>query len=87
MRVSPGVFFLGYACFQVPATIVCARVGAPLFLGISLAAWGVVASSFASLKGAKQFFVMRFVLGLCETGAYPGAIRQKCLWKHGCLQR
>ena len=31
--LGAGVFFLGYAIFQVPATLLCARVGAPRFLG------------------------------------------------------
>ncbi|KAK9804035.1 hypothetical protein WJX73_006048 [Symbiochloris irregularis] len=71
-----GVFFLGYACFQIPATLFCARIGAPLFLGVSLACWGVVASCFATLQSSTQFFILRFILGLCETGAYPG------MWYH-----
>ena len=77
-HVHAGIFFLGYACFQVPATILCARVGAPAFMSVSLAAWGLVASSFAALKHKAQFYIMRFVLGLCETGAYPGTAFRRC---------
>ena len=68
-----GVFFIGYAFFQVPGTVLCARVGAPRFLGVSLVAWGAVASSFATLRSARQFYALRFVLGLAESAAYPGA--------------
>ena len=69
-----GIFFVGYACLQIPAAVLCARVGAPAFLGCSLAAWGALASSFAAMRTRTQFFVMRFVLGLCEAGAYPGVV-------------
>ena len=71
---TAGIFFIGYACFQIPAAMLCTRVGAPAFLGITLVAWGSVASSFAAMRTKAYFYAMRFVLGLCETGAYPGAL-------------
>ena len=68
----------GYALFQVPGTMLCAKVGAPRFLGVSLVAWGAIAASFATLRSPRQFYVLRFVLGLAETAAYPGARARLC---------
>ena len=34
--------------------------------------WGVVASLFAWMRTAMHFYVLRFILGLAESGAYPG---------------
>lgn len=48
------------------------RLGAPRFLGSILALWGLVASLFAWMRVAPQFYALRFVLGLAESGAYPG---------------
>ena len=84
--VGAGVFFLGYAIFQVPATLLCARVGAPRFLGTSLICWGAVASLFAGVRSALQFYLLRFVLGLCETGAYPGAIPSSTTQHTSCAR-
>ena len=49
------------------------RVGPPRFLGGILIVWGVVASLFAWMRTAMHFYILRFVLGLAESGAYPGA--------------
>ena len=62
----------GYALFQIPGVMLCARVGAPLFLGVSLVAWGFVASLFATLRGPVQFYILRFVLGLAGALAPSG---------------
>ena len=53
--------------------MLCARLGAPLFLGASLVAWGAVAACFATLRSAAQFYALRFTLGLVEAAAYPSA--------------
>ena len=49
------------------------RVGPPRFLGGILIVWGIVASLFAWMRTAMHFYVLRFILGLAESGAYPGA--------------
>ena len=54
--------------------MLCARLGAPLYLGVSLMAWGALAASFATLRSKLQFYVLRFCLGLVEAGAYPGML-------------
>jgi hypothetical protein len=36
--------------------------------------WGIVACLFAGLRSASQFFILRFALGLAESGAYPCAL-------------
>ncbi len=48
------------------------RIGPPLFLGSILISWGLVATLFAWMKTSAQFYMLRFILGLAESGAYPG---------------
>lgn len=72
LLTAAGIFFLGYALFAVPSTFVCAWVGAPRFLGGILVAWGCVATLFSCMRSQWQFYVLRFILGLAESGAYPG---------------
>lgn len=52
------------------------RVGPPRFLGGILIAWGLVASLFAWMRTATHFYILRFILGLAESGAYPGVLMQ-----------
>ena len=49
-----------------------ARVGAPSFLGAILVLWGGVTLLFAFMRTAGQFFFLRLLLGVAESGAYPG---------------
>ena len=72
--MAAGIFFLGYALFAVPSTFVCAWVGAPRFLGGILVAWGCVATLFSCMRSQWQFYMLRFILGLAESGAYPGGV-------------
>ena len=50
----------------------CARVGAPSFLGVILVVWGGVTLLFAFMRTAGQFYFLRLLLGVAESGAYPG---------------
>jgi MFS family permease len=68
-----GIFFLGYAVLQVPSNLILLRLGAPTWLGLTIVAWGVVAASFATLRSTAQFYILRFLLGIAECGAFPGA--------------
>ena len=49
--VSQGssLFFITYALFQVPSNMILVRVGGPLWLGIIVSIWGIVATLFAGV--------------------------------------
>ncbi len=44
------IFFLTYAAAQVPSNMVLVRVGGPLWLGVIVTFWGVVATAFAGVQ-------------------------------------
>lgn len=56
----------------LPTPFICERIGAPLFLGIILIIWGCTATIFAFITSSWQFLILRFLLGIAESGAYPG---------------
>ena len=45
------------------------RVGGPLWMGIIVTVWGVVAACFAGLSSKAMFYALRLLLGLAEAGA------------------
>jgi MFS family permease len=47
------------------------RFGAPAFLGGILMLWGGVTLLFAFMRTAAQFYALRFLLGIAESGARP----------------
>ncbi len=69
-----GVFFLGYALFEVPSNLLLARVGARRWIARIMLTWGVIAGGMAFVTGASGFAGMRFLLGLAEAGFFPGII-------------
>ena len=57
---------------QVPSNIVLIRLGPRVWLPIIIVSWGVVATLFAGLKSATDFYVLRLLLGVAESGSFPG---------------
>ena len=49
--LGAGLFFVGYALFEVPSNIALQRVGARLWLTRIMGSWGVVAMAMAFVQG------------------------------------
>ena len=75
-----GLFFVGYAVFEVPSNIILHRVGARIWLARIMITWGVVAGCFVFVQGPKTFYLLRFLLGLTEAGFFPGIILFLTYW-------
>ena len=52
--VGAGIFFAGYALFQVPANIVLERIGARRWMFCILVVWGLISASNAWVTSAAQ---------------------------------
>jgi len=78
--VGAGIFFLGYFIFEIPANMMMQRLGARLWLGPIMILWGVVAACTMFVKSATGFYVLRFVLGIVESGFFPGVILYLTYW-------
>src|SRR3974390_1257142 len=77
---AAGVFFLSYCLFQVPANMVLTRVGARRWLAVLMVAWGVVSMGTAFVAGGSSYIGARFLLGIAESGFYPGVIYYFTFW-------
>lgn len=75
-----GVFFIGYAVFEIPSNYIMTKVGPRLWLARIMITWGLIAAGFAFVKTDTQFYVMRFLLGLAEAGCFPGIIYYISQW-------
>lgn len=75
-----GIFALGYALFQVPSGWFADRYGPRKALTVVVSFW----STFTALTGAAfnavSMLVMRFIFGVGEAGAFPGATRAFYKW-------
>jgi MFS family permease len=75
-----GLFFIGYAFFEVPANLALERFGARSWLALIALVWGVMAAATALVQTPAQFFVMRFLLGAAEAGFFPGVVYYFTRW-------
>ena len=51
-----------------PATWIMVHVGAPVPLAMMVIAWGAVSAGTAGIRDKGSFYLVRFLLGLCEGG-------------------
>jgi len=75
-----GVFFLGYAIFEVPSNVILARIGARRWIARIAITWGLLACVMAWVRTPAQFYTVRFLLGVAEAGFFPGVIYYLSRW-------
>jgi len=69
-----GVFFIGYGLLEVPSNLLLARIGARRWIARIAITWGIIACATMFVHGATSFYVLRFLLGAAEAGAFPGIV-------------
>jgi len=75
-----GIFFLGYALFEIPSNLLLHRIGARIWLARILISWGTVAALTGLVSTVHQLYGMRFLLGLAEAGYFPGILLYLTYW-------
>jgi D-galactonate transporter len=75
-----GLFFIGYFFFEVPCNLALQKIGAKYWLGPIMIIWGIVSGCTMLIKTETQFYAVRFLLGLVESGFFPGVILYLTFW-------
>lgn len=78
--IGAGVFFFGYFLFEVPSNVMLRKAGARLWIAPITIAWGLVSSATMFVTTAAGFYALRFVLGMIESGFFPGIILYLTFW-------
>ena len=78
--LGAGLFFIGYAIFEVPSNLLLQRYGARAWLTRIMFTWGAAAMAMAFVRGETSFYVLRFILGAAEAGFFPGIIYYFTQW-------
>ena len=73
-------FVWAYALFQVPGGWLSDRFGARGVLTGVVAYWSIMTAATAAAFSGASFIVIRFLFGIGEAGAFPGATRAMQLW-------
>jgi MFS family permease len=75
-----GIFFLGYALFEVPSNLALHRVGARAWMCRIMVTWGLVSAALMFADSQASFYTLRFLLGVAEAGFFPGVIYFLTKW-------
>ncbi len=78
--LGAGIFFIGYFLFEVPANLMLQRLGARRWIGPLMMVWGVVSACTMLVRDAAGFYAIRFLLGIVESGFFPGVILYLTYW-------
>lgn len=77
---AAGIFFIGYFFFEVPCNLALQKIGARRWLGPIMIVWGFVSACTMFVRTAHEFYLVRFTLGIVESGFFPGVILYLTFW-------
>jgi MFS family permease len=78
-----GIFFWGYLLLQMPAGHLAQHWSAKRVVAILLVAWGFCSMATGFVHTAREFWIMRLVLGLAEGGVWPAVLVLVAHWFPG----
>jgi ACS family tartrate transporter-like MFS transporter len=78
--LGAGIFFAGYALFEVPSNLILARVGARRWIARIMVTWGLISVAMMFVEGKWSFYALRFTLGVAEAGFLPGILYYLSQW-------
>lgn len=78
--LAAGVFFVGNMLLEIPSNLWLHRFGARKSLFRIMFLWGIVSSATLFVRTPHELVLMRFLLGLCEAGFWPGVLLYLTYW-------
>src|SRR5437899_2179218 len=68
---AAGIFFFGYVLLQIPGGYLASRWSARKVIALFLIFWGLCAVGCGLARSFREFEIMRFCLGVAESGVFP----------------
>lgn len=78
--LGAGIFFVGYAVFEIPSNLMLAKIGVRATLLRIMGLWGLASAAMMFVTTPAQFYVLRFLIGVFEAGFAPGVLFYLTLW-------
>src|ERR1051325_3622363 len=78
--LAGGIFFFGYVLLQIPGGHLAGHWSARKVISILLVLWGICAVGCGLVSSFTQFAVMRFLLGVAESGVFPATLVLLANW-------
>lgn len=78
--LAAGAFYLGYISFGIPVNLLLSKIGARQGLLAIMVSWGLLSAGLAFVTAPGQFFAIRFLIGVAETGFLPAILLYLSRW-------
>ena len=78
--LGAGLFFLSYAACEIPSNLLLYRFGARRWIARIMFTWGLLAMGMMFVKTPREFYIVRFLLGMSEAGFFPGVVYYLSQW-------
>ncbi|KAI8822843.1 major facilitator superfamily domain-containing protein [Fimicolochytrium jonesii] len=87
--IALAAFFVGYILFEIPSNLALKKVVAPTWIARIMVSWGIVTTCQVLITKPWHFILLRFLLGACEAGFFPGVVYYLTFWyrKTECAKR
>ena len=77
---ATGIFFWGYLLFQIPGGHLAARWSPKRVVSVLLVLWGACAICTGLVHTGREFWWMRLLLGIAESGVFPATLVLLANW-------
>jgi ACS family tartrate transporter-like MFS transporter len=78
--LGAGIFFVGYVLLEIPGALIVEHWSARLWIARIMITWGIITVLVGFVHTARQFYVIRFLLGAAEAGFFPGVLVYLTHW-------
>lgn len=78
--IASGVFFIGYALFEVPSNLAQHRFGARRWIARIMVTWGIAATAMTWVNNETTLYILRLLVGVFEAGFFPGVMLYLTSW-------
>jgi MFS family permease len=74
------VYFVSYNLFEVPSNLLLKKLRPRVWLPSIVIAWSIVMTLMGVVQNKGGLYATRFLLGVTESGLFPGVIFYLSLW-------
>jgi ACS family tartrate transporter-like MFS transporter len=78
--LGAGLFFLSYAACEIPSNLLLYLFGARRWIARIMFTWGLLAMGMMFVRTPREFYTVRFLLGMAEAGFFPGVVYYLSQW-------
>lgn len=78
--LGAGVFFIAYACLEIPSNLLMHRIGARRTVTRIMILWALASMAMLFVRGPVSFYVLRVILGIFEAGFAPAILLYFTYW-------